>query len=57
MKGVDNKGVIDRVGERVGKRVKVIHRWNSGGLAGYRSRLQVNLDITVIIIQTYRGLV
>ena len=26
MKGVDNKGVIDRVGERVGKRVKVIHR-------------------------------
>jgi len=40
MKGVDNKGVIDRVGERVGERVKVIHRWNSGGLAGYRSRLQ-----------------
>jgi len=25
-KGVDNKGVIDRVGERVGERVKVIHR-------------------------------
>jgi len=25
MKGVDNKGVIDRVGERVGERVRVIH--------------------------------
>ena len=25
IKGVENKGVIDRVGERVGKRVKVIH--------------------------------
>ena len=26
IKGVDNKGVIDRVGERVSERVKVIHR-------------------------------
>jgi len=25
MKGVDNKGVIDRVGGRVGERVRVIH--------------------------------
>jgi len=43
MKGVDSKGVIDRVGKRVGERVKVIHRWNSGGLAGYRSRLHIAL--------------
>jgi len=25
IKGIDNKGVIDRVGERVGERVKVVH--------------------------------
>jgi len=26
IKGVDNKGVINRVGKQVGERVKVIHR-------------------------------